>query len=266
MDEHAGNGDRGGHGGGYSDRDWSGSVPRSRAAEAYEESWTDQKLRERYGRRPRPYDRAEGEPTSAAPWGAGAPQSWRPVSAEPARPGYRRRWGGEDASGEVPAVGELLDAGPDRAGWTAVRTDGRYLAAGFATSYQSGPTSGAPRAGAGGGESRRGGRQAARHRDDDSGELRSPDRWMVAGRDQPGYGGSPDHHRPALPAASSEPSWSERWSENERWNEDGRWSEDGRWNESEDRNESWNGGWDEPRERRGHRYQPDFALSDERWR
>ncbi|MPZ28688.1 MAG: hypothetical protein GEV12_20370 [Micromonosporaceae bacterium] len=218
VDEHSPNGDGGRrYDGGYGSRDWSGSAPRSRPAEPYEESWTDQKLRERYGRRPRPYDRAD-DASGEQPWtGESAP--WHPVSAEPAgSPGpagpperrHRRPWDDEPA-GEV-RIGQR--------------------------------------------------RAAARHSDEHGTELRLEERWASVRRDDNSHGRGdhrgadyqsadhrgtdyghsdndrgpePDYSRPALPASSSEP--------------------------------SWNDSWEEPvRESRGHRYRPDFELSDERWR
>jgi hypothetical protein len=123
-------------------------------------------------------------------------------------------------------------------------------------------------------ELRLGERRAARHSDQHGTELRLEERWASVRRDDSGYpraghraadhpggdsrdpdhsgadyrdaslrGGDhdgssyhgPDYRRPALPAASSEP--------------------------------SWNDSWDEPvRESRAHRYRPDFEISDERWR
>jgi hypothetical protein len=203
VDEHPPNGDGGRrHDGGYGGRDWSGSVPRGRAAGPYEESWTDQKLRERYGQS-RSYDPPD-DPSGEQPWTRDrAP--WAPVSGEPVSGpgrgdgsgGHRHRWDGE-RSGE-------LQVGQRRA--------------------------------------------AARHSDRDGTELRLEERWASVRRDANGFGQSdyrrsdrgdseerrPDYTRPALPAAGSEP--------------------------------SWNDSWDEPvQESRGHHFQPDFELSDERWR
>jgi hypothetical protein len=129
ADENGHNGDRGrgpngvatgagnGHAGGG--RDWSAAAPwsppepRGRSQpppsqpppsqsqspqsplpspEPYEESWTDQKLRERYGRRPRPHDR-DGD-NGRGDW---QQQRWEPISAEPVTRGRRRRWE-EDSS------------------------------------------------------------------------------------------------------------------------------------------------------------------------
>src|SRR5690606_27894448 len=232
----------------------------SRDQDEYEESWTDQKLRERYTRRsyepddePRwardrdrgpardrddrdrggrdrgDFERGDFERGDLehgdGDWDAG--ERWRPVSAAPVSPPPRRgrshRWVEEDSTGL--RIGER---------WAAVRDDehGRELTLGE--------------------------RRAARHRHGTGTEVRIEDRWAAvreetrdrerSGRD--GYAsGEPDYGRPALPAASSEP--------------------------------SWNDSWDEPvRERRGRRYRDDddgrdyaprqrrldFELSDERWR
>jgi len=206
VDEHGSNGSGGRYDGGYGGRDWSAPVPRSRS-EPYEESWTDQKLRERYGgRRSQPYDRGDEDASGEQPWTRDS-APWRPVSATPvSEPGagrsehWRHRWDGDSPS--------ELRLGERRA--------------------------------------------AARHSDQDGTELRLEERWASVrrdGRDDNGFGrpghrdrdpdesgyGGPDYSRPALPSTSSEP--------------------------------SWNDSWDEPvRESRGHRYRPEFELSDERWR
>lgn len=87
--------------GGYGSQDWSQYAPRSRAAaraaermaDRYSESWTEQKLREKYGRRPRPHeygdqDNGQWRPVSAGPVSAG-PVSAGPVSAGPVSAGPR---------------------------------------------------------------------------------------------------------------------------------------------------------------------------------
>jgi hypothetical protein len=165
----------GGHGG-HGGQDWSPPVPRGRAAEPYEESWTDQKLRERYGRRPRPYDRADD---SDDRWNHDSGQWREPVSAEPPSRGGRRRW--EDDSSADLRAGQR---------WAAVRDDDR------------------------GRELRMGERHVARHSDDTGSEVRYEDRWAAVRREENGHGGGrPDYGRRALPAAGSEPSWNESWDE-----------------------------------------------------
>jgi hypothetical protein len=203
VDEHPPNEDSSRrYDGGYGSRDWSGAVPRSRSAGPHEESWTDQKLRERYGRRP---SSPAGDASGEQPW-TRERAPWAPVSGEPVSGGtggtggsggHRHRWD-DQGSGEL-RLGER--------------------------------------------------RAAARHSDRHGTELRLEERWASVRRDDNGYGRSdqlrsdradpgerdPDYTRPALPAASSEP--------------------------------SWNDSWDEPAgESRGHRFQPGFELSDERWR
>ena len=196
----------------------------------YEESWTDRKLRERYGRRS--YD-PEDSPRWDTDGGADRDRGedrWRPVSAEPVssspRRGRSERWQDEDSTGL--RIGER---------WASVRDDER------------------------GRELTLGERRAARHRDGASTELRIEDRWAAVrqeanGRDRErggrdGYAlGEPDYGRPALPAASSEPSWNDSWDEPVRESRGRRYREDG-----DER------GYGAPRQRR-----LDFELSDERWR
>lgn len=111
VDENGQNGDRrrghngssnGTYGGG---QDWSPPAPRSRSQEPYEESWTDQKLRERYGRRPRPYDRADDTNGGGEPWQQREDGHWEPISAEPVGRGRRRRWE-DESSADLLRTGE----------------------------------------------------------------------------------------------------------------------------------------------------------------
>jgi hypothetical protein len=103
------NNTNGGYGGYGGSEEWSPPAPRRRSAEPYEESWTDKKLRERYGSGgPRPYDRAD-DPSSGEPWRQREDGQWAPVSAEPASRGRRRRWE-EDSSVD------LMRGGDRRAG------------------------------------------------------------------------------------------------------------------------------------------------------
>lgn len=268
VDEHAPNGDGGRrYDGGYSGRDWSDQAPRSRPAEPYEESryqesWTDQKLRERYGRRPRPYDRADdaeraGEMERAGevgggeqPWSRdGAP--WHPVSAEPVSgsvpsgpPGrpHHRRWDGEPA-GEL-RIGQRRAAArhSDEHGtelrleerWASLRRDeagrGRADHRGADQPVSGYPVSGYPASAYPVSGYPNGGYQSADYPGADYGQ---------AGDDREP---EPDYTRPALPASA------------ERFGEVGG-------------EPSWNDSWEEPvRQSRGHRYRPEFELSDERWR
>jgi hypothetical protein len=262
VGEHPGNGDRNsGYDGGYG-QEWSTVVPRSRPPEDYGESWTDEKLRERYGgRRPRPYDRLEdrdGErpggptgrlsdswrgsddrwpPASAAPASA-APASAAPASAAPVSRGRRRfqEDGPDSYGGRAEPAGRRDDSAAVRGGerWAAVRSDER------------------------GSELRVGERRASRHSDERGSELRIEDRWAAVRRDagldseSGGYDSAdarPDYRRPALPATSSEPSWNDIWEEPERQSRGHRYRPDD--------DDSYGGG----RQRR-----LDFELTDERWR
>jgi hypothetical protein len=238
--------------------DWT-PPPRSRARpEPPEESWTDQKLRERYGsREPRPSYDQDGEA-----WQRGDTGQWqRPISGEPISRGRRRRWE-DDSSADLRQsspdlrysspdlrysspdlrysspdlrTGEVIDGDADRLRWAALRSDGPEP----------------------------GGRRSARHSDDRGSQPSYEDRWTPPraeangngngnGNGSAGVNGSangnghrrpdysrdrPDYSRRALPpGASSEPP-------------------------------AWNESWEEPaRETRGHRYRPDFELTDERWR
>ncbi|HEY8472229.1 MAG TPA: hypothetical protein VIL37_06275 [Natronosporangium sp.] len=217
---------------GYGGSDWSPPAPRGRGDEPYEESWTDQKLRERYGRRPRPYgDETNG---TGEPWRQREDGRWEPViSAEPVTRGRRRRW--EDDSSV-----DLRRHTPGDTG-----TQPRYDT-GSMPRYDTGTQ---PRYDTG-----------SMPRYDTGTQPRYEDRWSSA-RDEPngyrngtpysgnGYGNArPDYTRRALPAgSSSEPSDNGR----DRWGG----------------GESWNDSWEEPaRESRGRRYRPDFELTDERWR
>jgi hypothetical protein len=218
VDEHSpGSGPR--YDGGYGSRDWSAVPPRSRPAEPYEESWTDQKLRERYGPGPGSHDRGDLDASGEQPWRRDSPP-WQPISAEPVsgdgdgdRGNRRHRWEGDDSGAEL-RLGERRAARHSDRNGTEVRLEERW-----ASVRRDDRRAGHRRAGTGG-----------------------PDRPAPPGsdpRDLAGRSGDtgydlPDYRRPALPAASSEPSWND---------------------------------WDEPvQESRSHRYRPDFELSDERWR
>jgi hypothetical protein len=168
-----------------------------RPAEPNEESWTDQKLRERYGdRRPRPsYDRDDSDSWRRGDTGqwqrpiSGEPISGEPISAEPVSRGRRRRWE-EDSSVDL-RRDDLLDTG------SSERT-----------------------------------RWPSRHGDEPGGESRYETRWSPTGREPNGNGVNghganganghrrpdysrdlPDYSRRALPAGSSEPSWNDSWEE-----------------------------------------------------
>lgn len=248
---------------------WSTVVPRSRAPEAFEESWTDEKLRERYGDRPRRYepdDEPAGEHADSTTRGGSwqREEDWRPISAAPVSRSRSRRHPAErDTDGERPSR-RAADAPAAAAGgrWASVRTDDR------------------------GSELRVGERRASRHSYEDGDEVRIEDRWATVrrsaepddgdangyrgarrgagpagdfGRDQGSAGdfgrdagpGLPDYSRRALPAASSEPSWNDDWEEPVRQSRGHRYRDEGA-------DDGYGGG----RRRR----QLDFELTDERWR
>lgn len=186
----------------------------------YEESWTDRKLRERYSRR-------SYEPDDSSRWDRDGEDRWRPVSAVPVssspRRGRSQRWQDEDSTGM--RIGER---------WASVRDDER------------------------GREFTVGERRAARHSDGSSTELRIEDRWAAVREETSGRGrerrdgyasGEPDYGRPALPAASSEPSWNDSWEEPVRERRGSRYRDD-----------------DDGRDYAPRRRRLDFELSDERWR
>jgi hypothetical protein len=95
--------------GGYGSQDWSQYAPRSRAAaraaermgDRYSESWTEQKLRERYGRPPRPHQHGGERPSWSQESGQWRPVSAGPVSAGPvsAGPRHSREPGGGTIEG-----------------------------------------------------------------------------------------------------------------------------------------------------------------------
>jgi hypothetical protein len=220
------NGAYAGYGGG---EEWSPPAPRRRAPEPYEESWTDKKLRERYGQggsgpdpagRPRPYGDPD-YPSSGEPYRRREDGQWAPVSAEPASRGRRRRWE-DDSSVDMmrPAGRHSGDTG------TQPRYDDRW-----ATGREEGNGHG----GNGYGGNGYGGNGYGGNGYGGNGNGYGAN---GNGNGYGGYGnGRPDYSRRALPAGtgSSEP--------------------------------SWNDSWEEPaRETRSHRYRPDFELTDERWR
>jgi hypothetical protein len=199
VDGSGSNGAGGGrYDGGYGGRDWSAAVPRSRPAEPYEESWTDQKLRERYGgRRPRPYDRSDEDASGEQPWSReSAP--WQPVSAAPVsdpgtgRAGRRRRWEDGDSPAEL-QLGERRAARHSDRNGTELRLEERWAAVRREDN------------GYGRDDSRDDYRTGGYRDGFSESEYRDPDRG------EPGYG-RPDYSRPALPATSSEPSWND-WDE-----------------------------------------------------
>jgi hypothetical protein len=218
--------------------DWGVPAQRRPDSPAEEESWTDQKLRERYGPRGRPSE--PDEPADAGAW------------AE--RTGRQRPWGGSE-----PAVdGEVLDPGPARSRWSSRHADDR------GEELRLGERRAAMRASDSGTEVRIEDRWAAVRRgwDRDEPDGRrgwdrdEPDGRRGWDRDEPdGRRGwdrdEPDGRRDrtgrrALPAAPEAASWNADWEEAER----------------------------EPRSRR-HRGDDDyssterpftFERSDERWR
>lgn len=191
---------------GAGSRSWSTPpAPRSRSTEPNGEPWADQKLREQYARRPpNRSDRTDGRGES---WAAREPE--RPSrrsrserhASEPSRDG-RRAPDPEPEWLDQPS-GELAPYPGVRTGarWTEVHADDR------------------------GRELRLGERRASAHSDDAGTELRVEDRWASVRQEEnsspdygsPGHGrpdqGRPDQGRRALPAASSEPSWDDRWDE-----------------------------------------------------
>src|SRR5690606_28721753 len=154
---------------------WSAPPSPRRASEPDGESWTDQRLRARYGRpRHAPADRGE-RPSAAVPR--------REERPEPARAGRRRapepepEWEQRDLE---PYPGVRLG---DR--WAEARSDGR------------------------GRELRLGERRASVSTTDTGSHVRIEDRWAAVRRDEPA--GRGDYGRRALPATPSEPTWEEGW-------------------------------------------------------
>jgi hypothetical protein len=249
VDEHAHNGDRArAYEPGYpaAGTDNGGPVwPAGRGGgEPDEESWTDRKLRERYGYplrqeepgRGRDAERSGGREDNRRGaarrgddrrgddrrgddrWGDSG--QWPVVAPEPPDPAPAGRW-------DDPAPPPEVRSGSR---WAAVRTDER-----------------------GGRELQLGERRSARHADETGTEWRVEDRWAAVRRDEDRPGGhraadrAPDAERRALPAAGAEPSWNDGWDEPVR----------------EPRGQAHRG------EDRGHSGAPsrriDFELSDERW-
>jgi hypothetical protein len=178
--EERGRGYNGGYAGYGGGEEWSPPVPRRRSAEPHEESWTDQKLRERYGSRPRPYDRAD-DPSSGEPWRRREDGQWAPVSAEPASRGRRRRWE-EDSSVDMMRSGDRPPARHSGETGTQPRYDDRWSGGREEPNGYGGNGYGANGYGSSNGYN--------------------------------AYGnGRPDYTRRALPAGSSEPSWNDSWEE-----------------------------------------------------
>jgi hypothetical protein len=79
-------------------------------------------------------------------------------------------------------------------------------------------------------------------------DARASGRDRSYGQDRGGSGyGQPDYSRPALPSASSEPSWNDSWEEPVQQSRGHRYRDD-----------------DDGQGRGGRRF--DFEVSDERWR
>jgi hypothetical protein len=202
----------------YDDQGWAPPAPRGanpppppppppapppqgrRSAEPYQESWTDQKLRERYGdRRPRPsYDRDDGDSWRRGDTGqwrrpiSGEPISGEPISAEPISRGRRRRWE-EDSSVDL-RRDDLLDTGSsERTRWPSRPGDDPGREPRYETRWS--PTGREPNGNGVNGHGTNGANGANGHR-------------------RPDYSRDlPDYSRRALPPASSEPSWNDSWEE-----------------------------------------------------
>jgi hypothetical protein len=208
--------------------DWSPPAPRRPADEPEEESWTDRKLRERYGRPSRAHSRAE--PADEEPWAA--------------RSARRGRW-----SDDEPAAGsgDLLDGGAAPARWASRHTDDR------GEELRLGERRAAMRSNESGTEMRIEDRWAAVRRnwdrDDPGPDSRRGWDWdgpLSDDRDEDGAG---RRGRRALPAASDAPSWNSAWDEPER-------EPRGRRHRPDDDDVGYS-----PGQRRF-----EFELSDERWR
>lgn len=160
---------------------WSGPPAPRRPVEADDESWTDRRLRERYGR-----GGPDLEDSGEWPSGASAPpyRGRQERSAEPSRGGRRRapepEWPDQrDDFGPYPGVHT-----GDR--WAEVRDDGR------------------------GRELRLGERRTSVSSTDTGSQVRIEDRWAAVRRED--AAGRADYGRRALPATPSEPTWDEGWS------------------------------------------------------
>ncbi len=169
------------HGDGEHDaRVWSGPPGPRRPVESDDDSWTDRRLRDRYGRGPADADDADVWPTSSPP----APRRGR--GERPAEPrGGRRRALEPEWS---PTSEESLEPYPGvRVGdrWAEVRSDSH------------------------GRELRMGERRASVSTTDTGSHVRVEDRWAAVRRDEPA--GRGDYGRRALPATPSEPTWEEGW-------------------------------------------------------
>jgi hypothetical protein len=189
------NGYNGEYGGG---EEWTPPAPRRRSAEPYEESWTDQKLRERYGRSPggeidtrppRPYGGDPDYPSSGEPYRRREDGQWAPVSAEPG--GRRRRRWEDDSSLDVLRDGDRRSGRHSGETGTQPRYDDRWSA----------------------------GREEANGNGYGGGNGNGYRSGSEYGGNGNGYGGNgygngrPDYTRRALPAGSSEPSWNDSWEE-----------------------------------------------------
>ena len=230
------------------------SPPRRRHTAPEEESWTDQMLRERYGRRPAGEDRAPGDSggrrsgrrrraeAEGSDGGAftGAPDLDRWVSRRADERGEELRLGERRAAMRADGAGTEMRI-EDR--WAAVRRE-----------WDRDPEAGEQRGwepGSGGGERRSwerdagAGEQRSWERDAGAGEQRGWDRDSGGGKHD---AGAHRPEQPALPAAPDLPSWNAEWEEPVR---EGR----GRRHRTDDE-----GDYAPPRRRLN------FELSDERWR
>lgn len=228
---------QGGHSGG--DHSWSVPPPRSQPAPPEpppeQESWTDQKLRERYGRRPRPHERAAAEQEPER--GRGRRRRWDDEPDGPPSGADQGRWAGWDGEDRGADRGAELRLGQRRAAvhtseagtelrvedrWAAVRRDWDAGAGWGGVRDQQ------PAAGWGGS---RGADQAPPPRD----------------------GGLPRREPQALPPGGEVPSWNADW--NADWDESPARQPAGRRRRADDSDGGYAG-----------RRRLDFELSDERWR
>jgi hypothetical protein len=290
VDEHAHNGDRArAYDPGYPAAGTDNAGPvwpagRGRGGEPYEESWTDRKLRERYGYPPRQDEPGRGRDAERS-GGRGDDRRGDDRRGDDLRGDDRRgddlrgddlrgddRRGddrrGDDLRGDDLRGDDLRGddlRGDDRWGdsgqWPVVTPDppgpapaGRWDDPAPPPEVRSGSRWAAVRTDERGGrELQVGERRTARHADETGTEWRVEDRWAAVRRDEDRPGGhraadrAPDAERRALPAAGAEPSWNDGWDEPVR----------------EPRGQAHRGG------DRGHSGTPsrriDFELSDERW-
>jgi hypothetical protein len=208
--------------------EWRPPAPRRPADQPEEESWTDRKLRERYGHPASAHSRAE--PADEEPW-----------ATRSARGG---RWKDDDAE---PASVDRFDAGSAPSRWASRHTDDR------GEELRLGERRAAMRSSDSGTEMRIEDRWAAVRRNWDRDEPRADRRrgwdWddpLSDNRDDEGAG---RRARRALPAASDAPSWNSAWDEPER-------EPRGRRHRPDDDDVDYS-----PGQRRF-----EFELSDERWR